>query len=333
MEPSKNKTGQTNKGIRKENKGKRTKTANKRIETAKNKVNRAKLKLNNARSKYGKLESKAIGIRAELKETKKSHPYYGLTERQMSKQFTKFRHPETPGAQRVAEADIKKTISSVKMLKHAVRRGFRADYVLTDSWFYNYELIKTISKLNKKQKINLISMAKMGKTKYGLMANGKFYNAKGLLKKFKGEVVKARSHKAKYIKVPVAHGDIRINLFFRECKQYLNLGKSKSTCFGSQIADATISLTQYVILSFHRRILDYSSFDGIFASALEDALQHSIASKLQKMFFIIIEFFSGLAGVDVIKLTRSFYRDGQTRIKMKNLNPTFYEILEKHEAA
>ncbi len=52
---------------------------------------------------------------------------------------------------------------------------------------------------------------------------------------------------------------------------------------------------------------------------------------MQKVFFIIIEFFSGLAGVDVIKLTRSFYRDEQTRIKMKNRNPTFYEILEKHE--
>ena len=124
-----------------------------------------------------------------------------------------------------------------------------------------------------------------------------------------------------------------IELFFRESKQYLNLGKSRSTCFDAQIADATISLAQYTILSFHQRISEYSSFDGIFASALEDAMQYSLAAELQKMFLIIIETFSAFAGFDVLEVTKSIFRDEQASHKMEELNPVFYRNMEKLNAA
>ncbi|MCF6333202.1 MAG: hypothetical protein L3J11_07950 [Draconibacterium sp.] len=110
------------------------------------------------------------------------------------------------------------------------------------------------------------------------------------------------------------------------------MGKSRSTCFDAQIADATISLVQYTILSFHRWITDYSPFDRIFASVLEDAMQYSIASEQQKIPLIIIEIFSGLAGVDVIELTRSVFRGEQTSTRIKQFNPVFYQNLQKHGA-
>ena len=214
-------------------------------------------------------------------------------------------------------------------------------------------------------------MAKMGTTKYKLLSTGRYYNAIELLKKHERKAVNARSHKAKYIKVPVSYGDIRINiffikigqckswkilittdlainfqklmdvyqirwsieLFFRECKQYLNLGKSKSTCFDTQIADATISLTQYTILSFHRRISNYGSFDGIFASALEDALQNSIAAELKKLFLIIIEIFSEFTGIDVIEMMRTISCDEKACKKIKLLNPMFYENFKETQVA
>ena len=362
---------QTLKSIKKQNKNKSTKTAAKHISTATNKLKRAKQKLKVSESRYVELENKATEIREELKEVKKSHPYYGLTTKQKDEQFKKCRDDKTPGAQRAAEVDSKKTTSAMTMLKNAVKRGFLADYVLTDSWFYNYELVALISKLNKKIKLNLISMARMGTTKYKLSSTGKYYNANELVIKFERKAINARSHKAKYIKIPVVYGDIRINLFFikmgkfsgwrllattdltinfqklmdvyqirwsielffRESKQYLNLGKSKSTCFDAQIADATISLSQYVILSFHRRILEYSSFEGIFASAIGDAMQNSIASELQKMFWIILEIYSNFTGVDIIEVTRSIFRDEQVCNKIKLLNPIFFENLKKCEAA
>ncbi len=121
--------------------------------------------------------------------------------------------------------------------------------------------------------------------------------------------------------------------FFRESKQYLNLGKSRSTCFDAQIADATISLSQYIILSFHRRILDYSSFDGIFASAIEDALQNSIACELQKMFWVILEIYSDFTGVDIIEVTRSIFRDEQACNKIRLHNPVFFKNLKENQAA
>lgn len=68
--------------------------------------------------------------------------------------------------------DIKKTESLNAMLKRAVKRGFSADYVLTDSWFCNVQLVKTILRLGKKTKLHLISMAKMGNVKYKLLNNG-----------------------------------------------------------------------------------------------------------------------------------------------------------------
>jgi hypothetical protein len=359
------------KSIRKENKGKQTKTAKNKIETAKNKVGRAKQKLRLAEAKYFELENKAIELRAELTETKKRHPHYDLTKKQLSEQAKKHRDPGTPGAQRAEEADIKKTTSMMAMLKRAVKRKFEADYVLTDSWFFNYELVKLVSILYEKCKLNLISMARIGTIKYKLTATDKYYNAFELLARFERKAVNARSHKAKYIKVPVTFGDIRINLFFiklgqspnwhllattdlainfqklmdiyqirwsielffREGKQYLSLGKSKSTCFDTQIADATISMVQYTILSFHRRITDYSSFDGIFASAMEDAMQYSIASQLQKLVLIILDFFADFTGIDVIELTRSVFRDDMASEKLIKLNRIFYENMEYLDAA
>ncbi|MCP3928245.1 MAG: transposase, partial [Bacteroidetes bacterium] len=359
------------KAITKENKNKQSKTAKGKIERAKKKVSKAKLKLKSIEAKYVELHNQAEEMRTELKQTKKNSPEYGLTKKQMNGQFSKDRQAGTPGAQRAEEVDVKKTTNMMAMLRRAIRRGFIADYVLVDSWFFNLALVKLVVRFNKKTKIHLLAMAKMNNTKYMLLSNNRFYGAKQLLVKFKRKAVKARSHKAQYIKIPVTIDGIRINLFFvkigrcrtwkllvttdlkmnfqklmnvyqirwsielffREAKQYLNLGKCKSTCFDAQIADATICLAQYAILSFHRKISDYGSFDGIFASALEDALQNSIASELQKLFVIIIEIFSEIEGVELMEMTRSIITNDRFREKIKIFKPIFYENLENLQAA
>ncbi len=55
----------------------------------------------------------------------------------MEQQFKKHRDPQTHGKKREVEADIKKTTNMMTLLKRAVRRGFQADYLLTESWFFN----------------------------------------------------------------------------------------------------------------------------------------------------------------------------------------------------
>jgi hypothetical protein len=189
--------------------------------------------------------------------------------------------------------------------------------------------------------------------------------------KLERKAITARSHNSKYIKVPVTYGGIRINLFFvkmgkstkwkllattdltinfqkimnvyqirwsieiffRESKQYLNLGKCKSTSFDAQIADATINLTQYTLLAFHQRICEYSSFYGIFSAALEDAMQHNIAAKLQEMFWLVLEIFCDFAGVDVFDFIETLVTDEKAYLKFQQLNPVFDECLYKHRAA
>lgn len=362
---------QTLRLVKKENKGKQTKSATKQIVQVTATVKRTANRLEKSKVKYADLENKAIELRSELKQTKRKHPDYGLTKKQIGQQFKKHRDPQTPGKQREAEADIKKTTNMMSMLKRDVKRGFQADYVLTDSWYFNIELVKLVSKLSKKHCINLISMARIGITKYNLVSNNRTYNAAELLVKFERKAITARSHNSKYIKVPVTYGGIRINLFFvkmgkstkwkllattdltinfqkimnvyqirwsieiffRESKQYLNLGKCKSTSFDAQIADATISLTQYTLLAFHQRIREYSSFDGIFSAALEDAMQNSIAAKLQEMFWLVLEIFCDFAGVDVFDFIETLVTDEKAYLKLQQLNPIFDECLHKHRAA
>jgi hypothetical protein len=359
------------KATKKENKGKHNKAALKQTEQATGKAKRAKQKMKEAAFNYAGLENKAIELRQELKETQKRNPEYGLSKKQMDEQSKKCRDPKTPGAQRAEESDMKKTTSLTNMLKRALKRGFQADYVLTDSWFCSLELIKLITSLHKKHNINLLTMARMGANKYKLTSNNQFYNAHELVAKFERKAISARSHKSKYIKVSVTYGDVRINLFFvkmgkcnswkllittdltmgfqklmnvyqirwsievffRESKQYLNLGKSKSTSFDAQIADATISLVQYTLLSFHQRISGYGSFDGVFASALQDAMQNSIASELQRLFWVILEMFCDNTGVDIFEFTGSIFRDEHACIKLQQFNPAFYDNLQKKRAA
>lgn len=162
-------TQQTFRLVKKENKGNQNKGANKQVSKAAGAVTRARGKLKNAGSKYTELEAKAIELRSELKEVRRKHPDYGLTKKQMGQQFKKCRDAKTPGAQREAEVDVKKTTNLMNMLKRAVKRGFKADYLLTDSWFFNVALIKLISKLNIKHGINLLSMVRMGAAKYCLV--------------------------------------------------------------------------------------------------------------------------------------------------------------------
>jgi hypothetical protein len=102
----------------------------------------------------------------------------------------------------------------MNMLKRAINRGFHADYVLTDSWFCNLKLIKLIASLHKEYNINLLTMARMGATRFKLTSNNQFYNAQELVVKFERKAISARSHKSRYIKVPFTYGDVRINLFF-----------------------------------------------------------------------------------------------------------------------
>jgi hypothetical protein len=365
------KTKEAMKQARKVLSDKATKTASKQIRRLENKLERDRTVLKTAQSNANRQNKAICDLEKVLKHTKKKHPEYGLKPSERKAQHSKQRAEATPGAERAKEIDSKKTDNVIAMLKRAIRRGFAADYVLVDSWFCNLGLLEAVASLARKTKIHLVAMAKMGNTKYVHAIGGYQYNAHQLLTKYERKAITARSHKARYIKQPVLYGNIRVNLFFikmgscskwhlllttdlslnfqqlmdvyqirwsievffREAKQYLNLGKCKSNCFDAQIATATIVMTQYVLLSFHKRIHEPMTFDHIFAKLANQALEGYLASKLQKLFWVLVEVMGDIAGVDVIEFHESILREPQKIQKLKVLGIILTEEMGYKQAA
>ena len=75
-----------------------------------------------------------------------------------------------------------------------------------------------------------------------------------------------------------------IEVSFKESKQYLNLGKSPSNDFDAQIADATISMMQYIILSLYKRFHAYETMGEIFRRSQIEILEATLAQRLWGLF-------------------------------------------------
>ncbi len=213
----------------------------------------------------------------------------------MNKRFTKKRAKTSQGQQRVDEYCVSKTENAIKMISRAICQGIRFDYVLCDSWFTCFELIRFV--VRRRIKCHLLSMMRNGTAKY--LYGEKEYTAKdlarilakkGLLKRSKLlgyyhssaiVVYKGISVKLFFVK-PSKRGSYHvllttntalsfekaykiyanrwsIEVFFRESKQYLQLGKCQSQDFDAQIAATTLSMLQYNLLAVSRRFAAYQT--------------------------------------------------------------------------
>ena len=80
-------------------------------------------------------------------------------------QYKKERHPQSSGAKRIRECRVSKITNGLNMLKRAMKQGFRANYVLVDSWFSSHEFIQTVRGLGKKP-MHVICGIRQDKRKY-----------------------------------------------------------------------------------------------------------------------------------------------------------------------
>jgi hypothetical protein len=240
---------------------------------------------------------------------------FGMTITQKREQFKKKRDNKSEGAKRKKELDKKKTKMAIQMLGRAVKNGFKAEYVLADSWFFNSELLRFVREIGNGS-THLISMAKFGKTKY--VHKGKLINSKELKHSLRGSQKRCRRLKAHYIDCQVEYKEIPIKLFFvrysgqtgwkiittseltanfiktleiysirwsievffKEAKQHLQLGKSQSRDFDAQIADITITLIQYLLLVLCKRFNSYETIGQIFEKESRQLLELTIAEKI-----------------------------------------------------
>ncbi len=256
---------------------------------------------------------------------KNEHKPYGLTKKQLKGQHTKCRIQGSEGHQRSQEVDMSKTDVAVIMIKKAIR-CLKVDYVLMDSWFTSERMIECVRSYTK-QNVHLIGMMKINKAKY--QYKGRFYSAAELLVKGKRQTGGKRCNKLKasylvmqvmykeypvtlffsrfgkrgkwhlilstdtalsYIKV-MEHYQVRwtIEVFFKESKQYLNLGGCQSKSFDAQIADTTISMIQYILLTLRKRFDDYETRGEIFRATGEEMLEQRLHLRLWELLIVIMK--------------------------------------------
>jgi hypothetical protein len=71
-----------------------------------------------------------------------------------------------------------------------------------------------------------------------------------------------------------------IEVFFKETKQLLNLGKNQSTNFDVQIAQTTITMIQYQLLSLKYRMEAYQTIGGMFRDVKQDIIEHKLNERI-----------------------------------------------------
>ncbi len=279
---------------------------------------------------------------------------FGMKKKEMKKQYKKKRNAGPFTYERATEADMSKIDVAIKMFKRAVCQGFRVDYVLMDSWFTCDAFINAVLSV-KKQTVHLIGMYKIAKTKF--MYSGQMYthsqirNLLGKAKRcrklgfyykeavvaYKGKELKlffskqGKNGKWKvfvctntgltFIKmIEIYQTRWAIEVFFKEAKQLLALGKCQSNNFDAQIADATITMIQHILLTCKFRYENYESKTGMFTQIKEEAVLQRLNQRLWGLFLEIVKVITEIfEETDEIQLFEKILQDEQVYEKISRL--------------
>jgi hypothetical protein len=267
--------------------------------------------------------------------------------------FKKKRPNGTSGHKRNAETCVNKPTNGIEMIKRAIKNGFVADYVLVDSWFVSENFIKTIRSI-KNSMLHVLGMCRMDKRKYEI-AGGE-YSAKALIAKYGHTKRICRKLKMQYIKLSVMYKDVPLTLFlvrqgygegnkwrlvvttntklgfikameiyqirwtievyFRDCKQYLNFGKCQSNDFDAQIADTTISMIQHHLLTLLKRFGCYETIGGLFTESQQEIKKRLLSSRLWETFLKLIQALIEILGIDSYDIMQKISADHDNEHKV-----------------
>jgi IS4 transposase len=71
-----------------------------------------------------------------------------------------------------------------------------------------------------------------------------------------------------------------IEVFFKESKQLLGLGKCQSNDFNAQIADLTITMIQHMLLTLRYQVDNYESMNALFYEIRESVIKQRLSQRL-----------------------------------------------------
>jgi Transposase DDE domain. len=279
---------------------------------------------------------------------------YGLSACQAKKRYSKKRDKSHQSTERVSEYYSTKIASAIKMIRLAITKGIRFDYLLVDSWFTCLELVKFI--VTSRIGCHFMGMIKMGTTKYSafdkeltakeivdLLRRKKHIKRSGLLGCYYTETVadfkgiRVKLYFCKTSKKGNWHGLMTTNkelsfeqaykiystrwsieVFFKETKQHLGLGKCQSQDFDAQIASTTLSMIQYNILSVAKRFCNYETFGEIFRTSQKETLELTIAEQIWLIITEIVKDLSEIFEMDTELLMEKILSDNEKLTKYLN---------------
>lgn len=237
---------------------------------------------------------------------------YGLSKKEYKEQKKTKRVKGKPVISRFKELNRKKNEVIIQMFKRINQRKIKVDYILIDSWFTTISLIKKLQSVN--EKIHVIGMYKynskviingkertikqLRKSKSGIKRSRKtgFFHMSyvgeidgSLVKIFltrKGKngnwhtLISTDTSLSYNRMIKIYHIRWSIEVFFKEAKQLLGLGKSQSTNFDVQVAQMTITMIQYLLLSLRYRMEAYETINGLFKDIKQDYIEHKLNDRI-----------------------------------------------------
>jgi hypothetical protein len=279
---------------------------------------------------------------------------YGLTPAQGKKRYSKKRDSASKGIERTNDYYLSKIDSMINMIRLAIAKGIRFDYVLVDSWFTCFELVKFI--VSRRIKCHFIGMIKMGNTRYNafdknltskeivdllrrkrMTSRSKllgYYYAETIVN-FKGIEVKLifckSSKKGNWNGMMTTNTALTfeqaykiystrwsVEVFFKESKQHLGLGKCQAQDFDAQIAATTLCMLQYNLLSVVKRFNDYETLGKLFRTAQKDSLKITIVEQIWLIITEITAKLSEILDIDAEVLMQKLFSENETLTKYLN---------------
>ena len=279
----------------------------------------------------------------------------GLTDKERKARFSED-HSGEAVEERIREYTMKKTDKAIEMLKYAIKRGIRFDYLLVDSWFTNADFVRLIT--SRHIKCHLLGMIKLGKTKYDTKWGD--LNASQIIKRLQKEgLVKHNATlKCSYCTIDVKFAGTTVSLFFskrgrngqwngllttdlslsflkayrtyatrwttevayRDMKVLLNLGKSQSVHFSAQIASFTLTMMQYNILCTVKRFEAYETIGELFRETTAGTLELSVTDRIWELILDTILEIAEIISVDASELLSAVI----------DVNPRFHKFYQMY---
>lgn len=261
---------------------------------------------------------------------------HGMTPAQRKRQFSVERGEESCAVkERIRDYGESKIDVAIEMVRRAVKNRVHYDYLLADSWFACKELIRYMKP--RTMNCNYLGMIKMGNARYGFEGreltsteiirelhrrrkcawSGKagLYHARCDVKFAETDVTLffyRKTKRGKWVALMTTDRklDFRqalkiysmrwsIEVFFKEGKGLLGLGKSQTRNFASQIAETAIAALQFNILSAVKRFTDYQTLGGLFKDIRSQTVKLSVTERIWALVVEILRKISDLYFIDL----------------------------------